>query len=204
MASFFTSLFNSIFTPGPTPVLLLATNISFGGLQLVLALLLIFTRSVHFAILSLLSGGLWWAINWFAAEIRAVEGVEREAKAIRERDEKRADDAGRGESARVAQQQAEEEEGTDRTDGDQVEEERDPGTRRRDESGTIATRSENGNGTGIERIGGSEVASSTSEVDLARGGTEGVRKRRIAGDTPGDLSTDSEWDKVSEVEDMDR
>lgn len=170
-----------------------------------LALLLIFTRSVHFAILSLLSGGLWWAINWFAAEIRAVEGVEREAKAIRERDEKRADGGGGGESAREAQQQEEEEEGTDRTDEDQVEEEkRDSGMRRRDESGIIATRSENGNGNGIERIGGSEVASSMSELDLARGETEGVRKRRIAGDTPGDLSTDSEWDKVSEVEDMDR
>lgn len=211
MASFFTSLLNSIFTPGPTPVLLLATNISFGGLQLVLALLLVFTRSVHFAILSLLSGGLWWAINWFAAELRAVEGVEREAKAIRERDEKR--EKGEGGRARVPQQQergeeGEEEEGPDRTDEDQAEGRRGPGTRRRDESGNLASPSgagnENGNGNEIERIGGSEVASSTSELDLARGRTEGVRKRRIASDTPGDLSTDSEWDKVSEVEDLDR
>lgn len=174
-----------------------------------LALLLIFTRSVHFVILSLLSGGLWWAINWFAAEIRAVEGVEREAKAIRERDEKKVDQ-GEGESARVAQQpREEEEEETDRTDGDQVEDEkeRDSGTRRRDEGGMLADQSRNGNGNGnghgLNSVGGSEVASSTSDLDLRRG-TEGMRKRRTIGDTPGDLSTDSEWDKVSEVEDMDR
>lgn len=145
-----------------------------------------------------------------------MEGVEREAKAIRERDDKRED--GKGERARVPQQQEkekeeekeedEEEEGIDRSDEDQAEERRDPGTRRRDQSGNLPSRSENenenGNGNRIESIGGSEVASSTSELNLARGRTEGVRKRRIAGDTPGDLSTDSEWDKVSEVEDMDR
>lgn len=133
-----------------------------------------------------------------------MEGVEREAKAIRERDEKR--EEGRGERARVTQQQEneKEEEDTDRTDEDQAGERRDPATRRRDESGNLANRSGSGNGNGIESIAGSEVASSTSELNLARGRTEGVRKRRIAGDTPGDLSTDSEWDKVSEVEDLDR
>lgn len=201
MASFLASLFNSIFTPGPTPVLLLATNISFGGLQLVLALLLIFTRSVHFVVLSLLSGGLWWAINWFAAEIRAVEEVEREAKAIRERDEKRkGEDKSEGVTHIGKKEEEEEggEEGTDPTDEDPLEE-RDPETRRRDETGMLASRG----GIGIPTGGGSEMASSTSELDLARG-TEGVRKRRITGDAPGDLSTDSEWDKVSEVEDMDR
>lgn len=157
-----------------------------------LALLLVFTHSVHFVILSLLSGGLWWAINWFAAEIRAVEGVEREAKAIREREEKR--DEGDG-SERVTPQEGKE--GTDRMKV----EERDPGTRRRDESGILASGS--GSGNEIESGAGSEVVSSTSEVDLARG-TEGVRKRRSTGDTAGDLSTDSEWDKVSEEGDMDR
>ena len=193
MASFLASLFNSIFTPGPTPVLLLATNISFAGLQLVLLLLLVFTRSAHFIILSLLSGGLWWAINWFAAEIRAVQEVEREAKAIRERDEKR---EGEAESEGVTQQ--EEEEAADRTDEDSVRE-RDPGMQRKAESDVPASRG----GNGIDTFGRSEPASSTSELDLARG-TEGVRKRRITGDAAGDLSTDSEWDQVSEVDDMDR
>lgn len=73
MASFFVELWNGIFTPGPTPTILIATNVSFGALQLVLFLLLIATWSIHFVILSILSGGLWGAINWFAAEFEAAK-----------------------------------------------------------------------------------------------------------------------------------
>ncbi|EFX04511.1 small nuclear ribonucleoprotein [Grosmannia clavigera kw1407] len=72
MAQFFEDLWESIFTPGPTPTLLLATNITFAVLQLVLFVLLLFTYSIHFIILSLLSGGLWWSVNWFAGELEAV------------------------------------------------------------------------------------------------------------------------------------
>ncbi|KAI9788564.1 MAG: hypothetical protein M1816_006813 [Peltula sp. TS41687] len=71
MATFITELMSSIFTPGPTPTLLVATNATFASLQIVLALLLAATRSIHFVILSILCGGLWWAINWFASELRA-------------------------------------------------------------------------------------------------------------------------------------
>ncbi|KAK3394021.1 ER protein Pkr1-domain-containing protein [Podospora didyma] len=69
MAAFLTELFESIFTPGPTPTLLVATNVTFAALQVVLAALLVATYSVHFLILSVLSGGLWTAINWFAREL---------------------------------------------------------------------------------------------------------------------------------------
>ncbi len=68
MAGFVEQLWESIFTPGPTPSLLLATNVTFASLQLVLLALLIATYSVHFVVLSLISGGLWWAINWFATD----------------------------------------------------------------------------------------------------------------------------------------
>jgi hypothetical protein len=78
MAAFFTDLAMSIFTPGPTPTLLVATNATFAALQVVLALLLIATYSVHFIVLSLLSAGLWWSINWFAAEVRAGQAAEEE------------------------------------------------------------------------------------------------------------------------------
>ncbi|MCJ1281837.1 SMK killer toxin resistance protein [Xylographa opegraphella] len=77
MATFFTDLFQSIFTPGPTPSLLIATNVAFAALQSVLLALLIATYSVHFVILSFLSAGLWWAINWFAAEIKANQEKEK-------------------------------------------------------------------------------------------------------------------------------
>ncbi|MCJ1325104.1 SMK killer toxin resistance protein [Thelotrema lepadinum] len=78
MSEFFTNLFTSIFTPGPTPTLVVATNASFAALQLVLLGLVIATYSIHFVILSFLSGGLWWAINWFVMELEASKQKERE------------------------------------------------------------------------------------------------------------------------------
>ncbi|KAI0483015.1 ER protein Pkr1-domain-containing protein [Xylariaceae sp. FL0804] len=81
MASFTEQLWESIFTPGPTPTLLVATNVTFACLQLVLLLLLIATYSVHFVVLSMLSAGLWWAINWFATELKAAQQKEAEEKA---------------------------------------------------------------------------------------------------------------------------
>ncbi|KAI9781185.1 MAG: hypothetical protein M1839_006293 [Geoglossum umbratile] len=83
MSSFLTDLFNSIFTPGPTHTLLVATNASFACLQLLLAVLFIATYSIHFIILSGLCGGLWWAINWFVAELAAAKQKEEEAERLR-------------------------------------------------------------------------------------------------------------------------
>jgi hypothetical protein len=80
MSAFLTDLFQSIFTPGPTSTLLVATNASFACLQLVLLALLIATYSIHFLILSFLSAGLWWAINWFVAELKAAQALEEEKK----------------------------------------------------------------------------------------------------------------------------
>ncbi|CAD6445708.1 9e48c737-4606-4b85-8311-5b512f1a2827 [Sclerotinia trifoliorum] len=81
MASeFLVSLWESIFTPGPTPVLLVATNATFAALQLVFFLLLVATYSIHFVVLSFLCGGLWWAINWFAAELKRVKEEEEARK----------------------------------------------------------------------------------------------------------------------------
>jgi hypothetical protein len=76
MASFLNDLWLSIFTPGPTPTLLVATNASFAALQLVLLCLLVATYSVHFVVLSLLCAGLWYSINWFVAELTAATAVE--------------------------------------------------------------------------------------------------------------------------------
>ncbi|PSR88950.1 putative ER membrane protein [Coniella lustricola] len=78
MAQFITDLWDSIFTPGPTPSLLLATNATFAALQLVLAALLFATYSIHFVILSTLCAALWWSINWFARELVAVHAQEQE------------------------------------------------------------------------------------------------------------------------------
>ncbi|KAI8635154.1 ER protein Pkr1-domain-containing protein [Xylariaceae sp. FL1651] len=80
MAGLIEQLWESIFTPGPTPVLLLATNVTFASLQAVLFILLLATYSVHFVALSILSAGLWWAINWFSAELTAAKARENAEK----------------------------------------------------------------------------------------------------------------------------
>ena len=101
MADFLPNLWESIFTSGPTPTLLIATNATFAALQLVLALLLFATYSIHFAILSVICGGLWWSINWFASEVAAVRAEEeaKEAQKKKEEGEKARKDGGGGESA---------------------------------------------------------------------------------------------------------
>ncbi|KAK3939126.1 ER protein Pkr1-domain-containing protein [Diplogelasinospora grovesii] len=70
MASFIENLWESIFTPGPTPTLLIATNVTFATLQVLLAAMLYATYSVHFLVLSVLCAGLWGSINWFAGELK--------------------------------------------------------------------------------------------------------------------------------------
>lgn len=81
MATFLTDLMNSIFVAGPTQSLIVATNASFAALQFVLFCLLIATYSIHFLILSFLSAGLWWSINWFVAELTEARRQEEERKA---------------------------------------------------------------------------------------------------------------------------
>lgn len=80
MSSFFVELWESIFIPGTTPTLLVATNVTFAALQAVLAALLYATFSVHFLVLSVLCGGLWAAINWFARELQEHQLQEEEKK----------------------------------------------------------------------------------------------------------------------------
>ncbi|KAL8660091.1 MAG: hypothetical protein Q9226_000083 [Calogaya cf. arnoldii] len=167
MTTFITDLFVSIFTPGPTPTLLVATNVSFAALQLVFLALLILTYSIHFIVLSVLCGGLWWSINWFAAELEIAKRIEKENKK-REEAEK-SDDDGNEEHRRMGERSAEDS-GTETEGG----EERGPvGGRRR---GNVST---------------------TLQPEDAEGE---IRKRKSLGSSTGDLSTDSEWDKVEEAD----
>ena len=80
MADFFTELFNSILTPGPTPTLVVATNASFAALQVLLLTLVLTTWNIHFMILSFLTAGLWWAINWFVRELEIAKAQQAEEK----------------------------------------------------------------------------------------------------------------------------
>lgn len=69
-------LWSSVFTPGPTRTLLIATNASFAALQLVLFILGLATYSIHFVVLSVLCAGLWYSINWFAHEVRIAQAAQ--------------------------------------------------------------------------------------------------------------------------------
>ncbi|KAI4255116.1 MAG: hypothetical protein L6R42_006907 [Xanthoria sp. 1 TBL-2021] len=167
MTTFITDLFTSIFTPGPTPTLLVATNVSFAALQLVFLVLLVLTYSIHFIILSFLCGGLWWSINWFAAELEVAKQIEKEKK---------------------EREQAEESDN--------------------DEEKHWRKRERSAEDSGTETEGGEDRVSPAEEhrrVSMAttlqpEDAEGGIRKRRSLGSSTGDLSTDSEWDKVEEAD----
>lgn len=158
MANFFEELWRSIFTPGTTPTLLVATNASFAALQFLLLILLLATYSVHFLVLSLLSAGLWYAINWFAQELQ-IERAKAAAKEQQDRREKSPEPGSDTETEIDSQSAVPKHVNTPKTE-------------------TSST------------TGHLQASTSTSADDL--------RRRRSLGDSSGYVSTDSEWEKVSE------
>ena len=157
MADFLSDLWASVFTAGPTPTLVVATNVSFAALQLVLLFLVLLTHSIHFVVLSGLCAGLWSAINWFVRELQAANAKEKEARHIRELRKER--------------------EG-----------------QRDEDSGTETEVTESGERTKRQR----QIPETETSAEAT------LRKRRSLGSTSGDLSTDSEWDKVEDEVDVDR
>jgi hypothetical protein len=212
MASFFEQLWESIFTPGPTPTLLVATNASFAALQLLLFVMLLATYSIHFVILSVLCGGLWWSINWFAAEIRAAQAKEEEAKRIRE--------ARRGGKEKGDTGEDGDGEAMDTGDDTEVDTEveqkqalkprpnppRAPRAPRPETQSTVfverpgAAGADNPSRTTASAGGTGPTAASTTGVStrLAAPVDEALKRRKGMGESTGDLSTDSEWEKLSE------
>jgi hypothetical protein len=192
-ATFMENLWNSVFTPGPTPTLLVATNATFLALQVVLALLLVATRSIHLLVLSVLSGGLWWAINWFAVELQKAEKAEEEAGRLRKRKTGLEEDTGKERETDDGEDEAEEETETET----EVEGAKPPPLRRVNVRGgpakikavmesAAAARGESSSATGAT------LQPSSQESDAS--------KRRSLGDSidAGSVSTDSEWEKVSD------
>lgn len=194
MADFMTNLWSSVFEAGPTPTLLMATNATFAALQALLLALLAATHSVHFVILSVLCGGLWYAINWFATELQAARAAEDEAERLRRR--RRRDEQQRlGASGDLGDVADDEGENTE------VEAEPPPGSTT---SPSVGLNHAGGHTTDgghtADRVHGLSAGSS----GLQSSGAEGEARRRTAqrrsGDTSGDVSTDSEWEKVDDVE----
>ena len=179
MASFLTDLWESIFTPGPTPPLLRAANASFAALQLVLAGMLYLTGSLHCVVLSVLCAGLWWAVNWFAAEL-----------AVAQREQKRRDEQ--------AQQ------GRDAQNADDDDDERKD--KRRRGGGGVDDSSDTEVETGRARTRGATAAAKRDLQQQQQAGAGELRQRtapggRTAGVSPSgtqsSVSTEDEWEKVS-------
>jgi hypothetical protein len=191
MAAFMEELWNSVFTPGTTPTLLVATNASFLALQILLGLLLIATRSVHFLVLSGLCGGLWWSINWFAIELKKAEKAEEEAGRLR----KRRSDLAEERSGRETDDG--EDEAEDETETETEVEGKEPefsGIQIRGGPGKIQAVLDSANA-------GREGLSTGAQVGPEGEGNAGLAsKRRSLGDNTetGSVSTDSEWEKVSQ------
>ncbi|KAF2278330.1 Pkr1-domain-containing protein [Westerdykella ornata] len=212
MSNFLVDLWESIFTPGPTPTLLVATNASFAALQFVFFALLLATYSIHFVILSILCGGLWWAINWFAGEIRAAQAMEEEAKRIREaRREKEKGKAKGGPGSEVETMDT-----GDDTEGVETEVEDKNKVKAAKPAPRRAPRPEMQSTVFVERpaefgegrestpvpmapaAAGTAASTTGASTRLAPVSDDAVKKRKSLGESTGDVSTDSEWEKLSQ------
>lgn len=161
MSSFLNDLFNSIFTPGPTASLITATNAAFASLQLLLGVLLVATRSIHFLVLSALCAALWWAINWFVTELEGVKRTDQQPEGSNN-DGKHSDEGGQS--------------------GDDTE-------------------------TEAQATGDSRDLHKPEGAPFVPGTTDSVsrlRRRTSVGDGGGEVSTEDEWEKVSEAGAKDR
>lgn len=177
MSSFFVELWEGIFTPGPTPTILKATNVTFAALQVVLLSLLFATYSVHFVVLSVLCGGLWWSINWFARELKVAQAAEAERKQKAEEEEKKKKKQQRLQSG-----------GGDGSGSSDTEVE-----------GKVArrtTRSSSGKKSG----GGGGGGAAAVKADAEPLEKKGEVKQRAVLEPQSSASTEDEWERVSESE----
>ncbi|KAI7361273.1 hypothetical protein KC354_g8201 [Hortaea werneckii] len=195
MASFVENLWSAVFTPGPTPTLLVATNVTFAALQFLLLALLIATYSIHFVILSVLCGGLWWSVNWFASELQAAQLKEEEAERLR----KQKKEVDRKEGVESAGS------GTDDEAGEDTETEEHTRVPTRDAKiqqttgKTERLRSDIMDAVKVSGSGG-KSGSGAAASGAQAGERLGTKQRNVqAGDRNGDISSiDSEWEKIED------
>lgn len=189
MASFLEDLWGSIFKEGPTPSLLIATNVTFAALELVLIALIFLTYSIHFVILFVLAGALWWAINWFVAELRLAKAEEE--KTLRGRTDPRNTEPGIDPDAGGDEMSS---------GGDDTEVETDNGKPSHSHQKRVASLAASQAASSVASAAKAAQAATTSAS--ARLGVPAQdealrqRQRRSMAESTGSLSTDSEWEKV--------
>ncbi|WPH04353.1 Hypothetical protein R9X50_00724300 [Acrodontium crateriforme] len=182
MGDFLVNLWESVFTPGATPTLLVATNVTFATLQTLLAALLVATYSIHFLILSVLCGGLWYSINWFAVELRAAQAEQEKADSAKEKPDR---------AAKSEVEDCADDEGEDTEVEGGLSQSRDSlaGVPPVKELKTASTANES-SGSGPAHTASTSASQLTGASDIPR------LRKRLDEDLSGEVSTDSEWEKV--------
>ncbi|KAK5125135.1 hypothetical protein LTR85_000811 [Meristemomyces frigidus] len=195
MANFMEDLWGSVFAAGPTPTLLIATNATFGALQLVLGALFIATYSIHFAILSVLCVGLWFSINWFANELRQAQAKEEEADRLRKQRKANTkadkDWKTKGEVGDSADDEGEDTE----TEGQGMSQ---SGTSAACEPSADDQQKLDETPDATKAAGKSETPGASTGLQLGASAGASRQRRAEDGDRSGEVSssTDSEWEKV--------
>ena len=199
MADFLSDLWSSVFTPGANPTLLVATNVTFGALQVLLGGLLIATYSIHFAILSVLCGGLWWSINWFATELKAAQAKEDEAEKLRKRKKGESEWRSKGEVGDSADDEGEDTEVEDSSRAPGMKESipslsKAPPAVEEDDSRVRKEISDAMKSSGSDEL----TALFASGAEQGKEDAEARQRRAEDVDRSGEISTDSEWEKISQ------
>ncbi|KIV99857.1 uncharacterized protein PV09_08525 [Verruconis gallopava] len=196
MSQFITSLWESIFTPGPTPTLLIAANATFASLQILLLILFLATYSAHFIALSTICAGVWWGINWFAAELAKAQRAEEEAARIRKERRAKSPSGALDGATSGGEGDGEDEETETEVEGVPA--------------GSSSSLRLRGGPNKIKNVLKSAGYNVEGNIDEAQGSQSksleppaGLQKRRAGQGSSTDLSvsgTDSEWEKISETD----
>lgn len=175
MGSFLEDLWSSVFTPGPTPALLVAANVTFAALQTVLFALLLATYSIHFVVLSVLSAALWASINWFAGELKQAQAEAGEEEARRKKEDKKghADGKPRRKTS-----------GGGALDSSASDTETEDASEEKDKKN--------------EAPSGSAAAAASAFLQPPEMQDASRKRHSVSGESSGYGSTDSEWEKVDE------
>ncbi|CDO96178.1 unnamed protein product [Kluyveromyces dobzhanskii CBS 2104] len=73
MANFVVALWESVFQPGTSPQLVVATHISFFLLLCVLGSQIYLTKNIHFIALTVIATLLWITVTWFIFELNSIK-----------------------------------------------------------------------------------------------------------------------------------
>ena len=144
----------------------------------------------------MLCGGLWWSINWFATELQAAQAKEDEADQLRKRKKGESEWRSKGEVGDSADDEGEDTEVEGSGPASGTKESANPlsGEVQQDDS---RVRQEIRDAMRPSDSAAQSSGAATG-AEQAVGGAEARQRRAEEVDRSGEISTDSEWEKVSQ------